>query len=207
MLQPTVIHFVRHGEVFNPGQIYYGRSPRFGLSPTGLLQAEKTAQALEPLNISLIFSSPLLRARQTAQVIHSIIGGKAVKISTLLNEVYSPFDGYLQKDMAARKWDIYTGSQPPYEQPIDVLNRVKIFIQKIGRSYPGQQVLAVTHGDVIFFMALWANGHAVTLENKKKLQIFGTPDHYPSHASITKLTIHGNLIEVSVQPVLQEHTD
>jgi len=200
MLQPTVIHFVRHGEVFNPGQIYYGRSPRFGLSPTGLLQAERTAQALTALNISLVVSSPLLRARQTAQVINARIGLKTVKISRLLNEVYTPFDGQPQADLQARKWDIYTGNQSPYEQPADVLNRVKIFIQRMVSSYQGRQIVAVTHGDIIMFMALWANGHALTLENKKKLQVFGPPDHYPGHASMTKLTMQGNLIQVSVQP-------
>jgi broad specificity phosphatase PhoE len=205
MPQPTVIHFVRHGEVDNPARIYYGRLPRFGLSSTGLLQAEKTAQALKALNIRHVFSSPMLRARQTAKVINLTTGLNGVKISTLLNEVSTPYDGHPQADLFARNWDIYTGTPSSYEQPVDVLDRAKKFIQRIVSACPGQQVVAVTHGDIIFYLALWANGFAATIENKGKLLIFGLPNNYPDHASITTLTVQGNLVAVRYQQVLEEH--
>ncbi|MEM8862270.1 MAG: phosphoglycerate mutase family protein, partial [Chloroflexota bacterium] len=35
----TTISFVRHGEVYNPNKIFYGRLPRFGLSDLGCEQA------------------------------------------------------------------------------------------------------------------------------------------------------------------------
>jgi broad specificity phosphatase PhoE len=37
------VHLVRHGEVFNPDRVLYGRLPNFGLSDRGALMAEAAA--------------------------------------------------------------------------------------------------------------------------------------------------------------------
>lgn len=203
MPHPTVIHFVRHGEVCNPSGIFYGRSPNFRLSSTGLFQAEKTAKILRTRNILFIFSSPLLRARQTAKIINSQLGQKNIKISSLLNEVYTPFDGTPQKDLIARKWDVYTGIQSQYEQPTDVLRRVKKFVQRMISLYQGQEIVAVTHADIIIFMALWASGYATTVENKMNLKTFGFSKNFPTHASITTLTIQENNFTIRYQQVME----
>src|SRR6185312_7929963 len=42
----TVVHLVRHGEVYNPGGILYGRLPGFHLSEEGRLMAKAAAAFL-----------------------------------------------------------------------------------------------------------------------------------------------------------------
>ena len=69
----TVISFVRHGEVYNPDDIIYGRLCGFRLPEKGNYQAVKAAETLNGSQLAAIFSSPLLRARQTA--------GKPVKFN------------------------------------------------------------------------------------------------------------------------------
>ena len=61
------IHLTRHGEVFNPQGILYGRMPGYGLSERGLEMAERVAEALpaKDPHIRALVSSPLQRAQET----------------------------------------------------------------------------------------------------------------------------------------------
>lgn len=58
------IHLVRHGEVFNPDKVLYGRLPGFGLSSLGLQMAQELADGWET-QPELLVSSPLQRAQET----------------------------------------------------------------------------------------------------------------------------------------------
>ncbi len=60
---------IRHGEVWNPDGIVYGRLPGYGLSERGRTEAAELADALEGEPIRAVFASPLLRARQTAAIL------------------------------------------------------------------------------------------------------------------------------------------
>lgn len=62
----TVVHLLRHGEVFNPGRVLYGRLPGFRLSELGERQAAASAAWLAQRDIAHLVSSPLERARETA---------------------------------------------------------------------------------------------------------------------------------------------
>jgi broad specificity phosphatase PhoE len=187
-LEMTTIHFVRHAAVHNPEDIFYGRLPRYGLSVEGVRQAQAAAGFLKGKPICAVVSSPLLRARQTARVIAASLGQAKVATSSYLSEVRTPFDGHPIRDLVAHNWDIYSGLEPPYEQPIDVFNRAFKFIRKALIQYPGQQIAAVTHGDIVVFLSLWANGYAVNFENKSRVEHRQIPIQYPSPASVTSLT-------------------
>ncbi|HET9516561.1 MAG TPA: histidine phosphatase family protein [Actinoplanes sp.] len=67
MTTKTVVHVLRHGEVFNPGKILYGRLPGFHLSELGAQMAKAAAQALADRDVTHVVSSPLERAQETAQ--------------------------------------------------------------------------------------------------------------------------------------------
>lgn len=62
----TLVHLVRHGEVFNPDGVLYGRLPGFRLSEAGEAMAVQAAEALKGRDITVVRSSPLERAVQTA---------------------------------------------------------------------------------------------------------------------------------------------
>lgn len=88
----TVVHLLRHGEVDNPGGILYGRLPGFGLSEVGLRQAELVAAHLAERDLVHVVSSPLLRARQTAEPISARFGVDPVVDEGLL-EADNLFEG------------------------------------------------------------------------------------------------------------------
>lgn len=80
-----MIYFVRHGQTeYNLKKLYMG-SLDIPLNPTGVSQAEKFAIIARDLNIDLIVSSDLIRAKETAQIISNYIK-KPIVYNNLLRE-------------------------------------------------------------------------------------------------------------------------
>jgi broad specificity phosphatase PhoE len=88
----TVVHLLRHGEVHNPHGVLYGRLPGFVLSPDGQRMAEAAADALSSRDLTLVASSPLERARQTAAPVAARLG-LDVQIDERLLEAENIFEG------------------------------------------------------------------------------------------------------------------
>jgi broad specificity phosphatase PhoE len=70
------IHLVRHGEVFNPQGVLYGRLPGFGLSDLGRRMAQATADDLvaRARPVGALVSSPLQRTQQSAEPVAAAFG-------------------------------------------------------------------------------------------------------------------------------------
>jgi broad specificity phosphatase PhoE len=190
---PTAISFVRHGEVYNPDNIFYGRLSGFRLSEKGNYQAAQAAETLNGSRLAAIFSSPLLRARQTAGKLVRSNPDLRVHNSSLLSEVATPFDGRPAREVDARHGDVYAGSNDQFEQPLDIVKRVQKFIRRARRQYAGEQIAAVTHGDVIAFAIMWAQQQPLIPKHKSRLMPFGITDGYPALASITTFTFRTTL--------------
>lgn len=62
-----LIHLVRHGEVFNPTGVLYGRLPEFHLSELGRRMAQAAADSMAGRPIAAVTSSPLARTRESAE--------------------------------------------------------------------------------------------------------------------------------------------
>jgi broad specificity phosphatase PhoE len=180
----TTVYFVRHGRVHNPQAIIYGRRPRFRLSEQGLEEARAAARTMSAIPLSAAYSSPLLRARQTAKEIVAFHPQLKLRHCALLNEVFTVFEGQPSIVGDQRRDDYYTGIGPPYEQPADIVQRVLQFFETVRRRHGGQNVMAVTHGDVVIFTMLWAHGLALSPDNKANLKTLGF-NGYPATGSIT----------------------
>jgi len=61
-----LIHLVRHGEVFNPDGILYGRIPGYHLSELGHQMAAVAAESLAGRPVTALYASPLQRAQESA---------------------------------------------------------------------------------------------------------------------------------------------
>jgi broad specificity phosphatase PhoE len=70
----TVVHLLRHGEVYNPQGILYGRASGFVLSDRGRAMAERVAERIGDRDITHIVSSPLERAQETAAPLARVRG-------------------------------------------------------------------------------------------------------------------------------------
>jgi broad specificity phosphatase PhoE len=70
----TTVHLLRHGEVFNPDGVLYGRLPGFRLSDDGRQMAIDASLALKGRDVTEVVASPLLRAQETAEPIAGVFG-------------------------------------------------------------------------------------------------------------------------------------
>ena len=96
MPQATV-HLLRHGEVYNPDGVLYGRLPEFHLSELGqemarLLAEHFSARAAQGANIVHLVASPLTRAQETAQPIAEALG-LAITTKARIIEAENYFEG------------------------------------------------------------------------------------------------------------------
>ena len=185
MEKGLILSLVRHGRVHNPLKLFYGRMPRFGLSRTGFEEAYRAARFFKSRPVAAVFSSPLLRSLQTARTILAFHPALELKKTRLLLEVHTPWDGMPAEEVDRRGGDVYSGSNPPFEQPQDVLKRVRRFFRRVRKSFSSGHVVAVTHGDVIAFWVLWVHQAEVSAQNKASLNKFGIPVGYPATGSIT----------------------
>src|SRR4029453_8270078 len=62
----TVVHLMRHGEVYNPDGILYGRLPGYLLTDLGQEMADLGARSLAAHDVVRVAASALERAQQTA---------------------------------------------------------------------------------------------------------------------------------------------
>ena len=86
-LRPVAFWFLRHGETdWNAQGLSQGRTD-IPLNAVGLAQAERAARTLEDAGIATIVSSPLSRARATAEIVAGTLGLPVAAFDDDLREV------------------------------------------------------------------------------------------------------------------------
>ncbi|TAM86729.1 MAG: histidine phosphatase family protein [Jatrophihabitans sp.] len=89
----VTVHLLRHGEVFNPTHVLYGRLPGFRLSELGERQAQAAADYLARRPVRYLACSPLERARQTARPLAEALGLE-VAVDERLIEAANHLEGH-----------------------------------------------------------------------------------------------------------------
>lgn len=159
----TTILFVRHTEVENPDGILYGRLPGFGLSAAGRAHAERVADALAERQIDAIYSSPLLRARQTGALLAARHPAASVHRSALLTEVGSAWQGSPLRSFASG-FSTYTSRTAPDDESLeDIRDRMLAFVRRAAGRHVGATVVAVSHGDPITILRVALKGVDLTV--------------------------------------------
>jgi broad specificity phosphatase PhoE len=196
----TTLYIVRHTEVHNPDDILYGRLPRFRLSDLGLQQAERTSQVLAEEPVAIFYSSPQLRARQTARILAQPHPDARLRITQLLNEVRSAWQGRPYADLEPIRFDFYSNPLSDDDEGLEHLwDRITRFVRIARRRHPGQTVVAVTHGD------LSTLARAGFLYMPIDIASIRLPNVYPGHGSLTRLTFGPDLKET--YPLSVEYYD
>lgn len=99
MAGQLTIYLVRHGEVYNPEGIIYGRIPGFGLSERGVTQLQASAAALKALpSLDRLYASPMQRAQESAAIVSAALG---LEVSTDERLIETDVSGYQGKTFAA----------------------------------------------------------------------------------------------------------
>lgn len=158
----TTIYIARHGETeMNRSQQMQGQqdSP---LTENGVSQAEGLREKLKHIRFDAVFSSDLLRAKRTAEIV-SLERKLAITTSQFLREkTYGPYEGKHYKEFEseyARLWNEYKrlGKSDKYrfkmheqiESDEEAMARYTQFLREIAVSHAGKTVLVVSHGGVM----------------------------------------------------------
>lgn len=144
------IGIVRHGSTaWNKEGRAQGNSD-IPLDNDGLAEAGKLAERLSGENWDFIYSSNLLRASQTAEVIGNRIGSDSIHLEPRLREVGGgQIEGTTNKERI-EKWGTNWGELDlGIERPDKVIERGLAFIDEIVQKHEDKRVLIVSHGSFI----------------------------------------------------------
>lgn len=151
MGQRTIVHLLRHGEVFNPSGVLYGRLPDFHLSELGQEMAQRVADATKNRDITHVVASPLDRAQETAQPVaaaHSL----EIRTDPNLIEAANVFeglkvgggDGIIKSPQMWRY--LWNPLRPSWGEPyVDIAARMRIAISAAKEEAAGHEALLVSH--------------------------------------------------------------
>ncbi len=150
-----VFLLIRHGETDTLSRILAGRAPGTALNARGQAQAAQLAERLAGAGIRRIVSSPLERARQTAEPLARRLG-LAVEIAEELNELdFGSWTGRTFEDLRATvPWQRYnrfrsTTRMADGELIGQVQARAISLMVRLAAEFPDETIALFSHGDVI----------------------------------------------------------
>jgi broad specificity phosphatase PhoE len=183
----TRVHLLRHGEVHNPGKVLYGRLPGFRLSEAGERMAELAAKALAGRDVTLLLTSPLERARQTAEPLAATFSLEPV-VDDRLIESGNHFEGRTVDrgwrsfaDVAALRL-LRNPFEPSWGEPYaETAARVLAAVNDAREQAFGHEAVAVSHQLPIYVLRRFVEGRP----------LYHRPDRRQCGlASVTTLTWH-----------------
>ena len=191
MTEQTIVHLLRHGEVYNPGKILYGRLPGFRLSDAGMGMAEKAAGWFAGRDVTLLVSSPLERAQQTAAPIAEVLS-LPVQIDDRLIEAGNAFEGLRVGvgDGALRQpqhwWKLRNPFRPSWGEPyVEIAARMLAAVEAARDTARGHEAVLVSHQLPIWTLRLHLEGRRYAHDPRKR---------QCGLASVTALTYDGDRI-------------
>jgi broad specificity phosphatase PhoE len=155
------LYFVRHGESeANTQQVISNRESPFGLTSRGQKQANALAEKLKDIPITAIYSSPVLRARETAKMV-----SQTFHIQVQITEALREYDcGILEEKSDEEAWKLhreiaedwtlnhnYLRKPEGGESFLDIQNRFLPFIESLKYS-SDKHVLLIGHGGLFHLM-------------------------------------------------------
>src|SRR4030067_539877 len=157
-------YFVRHGESeANPQRVISNRESPFGLTALGKKQANILADGLKEIPVTAIFSSPVRRARETADIL-----SQSLRQPYQVTEALREYDcGILEDKSDDASWGLHREIHEDWtlnhnwqrkpeggESFLDIQNRFLPFIKSL--TYDGlrtnHHVLCVGHGGLFQLM-------------------------------------------------------
>jgi broad specificity phosphatase PhoE len=171
-----VIHLLRHGHVYNPDKILYGRLPGFRLSEAGEEMAVAATRYLKDNghDVARLVSSPLLRAQQTAKAIAEAYGLEIETDERLIEsrnsfegENVRPFVKYLLKPK--RLWSLRNPFGPSWGEPfIEQQERMMAAVLDAARREPVRETVLVSHQQPIWIVRLTVEGRRLAHDPQRR---------------------------------------
>ncbi len=189
MTEKTIVHVMRHGEVYNPDKILYGRLPDYHLSERGRAQAQAVAGWLALRDIVYVVASPLERAQETAEPIATGLGLPVDTDDDLIESTnifqgqrVSPGDGALRDPR--NWWYLRNPRTPSWGEPYDeIAARMTAAVNRARIKAAGHEAVCVSHQLPVEMLRRAMTGHPLP--------------HFPTRrmcnlASLTSFYFHGD---------------
>ena len=150
----TTVHLLRHGEVYNPDGVLYGRLPGYRLSERGQAMAKILADHLTSTgrDVIRVVASPLQRAQETAI---PVAQGFGVELSTddRITEAVNRFEGMLVGGAGGgalaspKSWPyLWNPFRPSWgEMYTEQVERMSDAIKDARRAAVGHEAVLVSH--------------------------------------------------------------
>lgn len=164
----TELWLIRHGQTdWNLTGRWQGQaSDAPGLNEKGRLQALAIREQLQEIKLSAIFSSDLLRAQQTAELIAEPLG-LPITLEPRLREINlgvwegmpsEEIEAKYPQELAERAQNPFNARAPKGESPREVAERVLAAIDEITNKHRGKSILIVAHGISLAVIICHVNG-------------------------------------------------
>ena len=144
--------FVRHGEYQNPSGVIPYRLPGFPLTELGISQAHEVADILINEKIRSLYTSPIERCVETAEIIGSKLHLHPNKSETII-ETGTPLQGMSKGDFIKISknypYDIPSHIEGGGESPEAIFERMTNFVDKLKQMSKNSSHVIVSHGDPI----------------------------------------------------------
>lgn len=149
---PLRLLLIRHGEVLANREMRYVGTRDEPLADSGIVQADLLASALASLPVRAVYSSPLLRARETGR---RIAEAREVDLRIeprLREQSFGEWEGLTRAEVLERdrerllRWETDLGTPPPGGEPLtEVQARVLGLVQDLAAGHRGEHVALVSH--------------------------------------------------------------
>ena len=164
-------YIVRHGETqWNAEHRVQGHT-NIQLNSVGESQARTLSEKLSNTTFDLVFSSDLLRAKRTAEII-ALEKNLAIKTTKALREIrWGEFEGKTWDTVDAFEKTLEGLSEQEIgekmkehgaETPEELVSRFIIFLRETAVANPGKTILVVTHGramsTLLKHLGFWGEG-------------------------------------------------
>jgi broad specificity phosphatase PhoE len=149
----TLIYLVRHGQTaWNKEEIFRGRTD-VPLDETGLKQAELAAEYFKEMEIHGIYSSPLARARQTAEKIARFHSLKVQPLEGIVDLSFGNWEGHPHQEIKkidSERYKQWMGEPhrvrlPGGESLGEVRIRSMAALEEVVQEHPGMTLVLVSH--------------------------------------------------------------
>ena len=170
----TVVHLVRHGEVDNPEGILYGRRGGYFLTDRGHRMAERVGETLGTRDVTLVRSSPLERAQQTAEPTAKALG-LDIETDERVIESGNVFEGQAfgqgkRMFRQPRNWKYFWNPfRPSWGEPyLQIVDRMMAAVHDARRDAAGHEAVIVSHQLPIWITRLHVENRSFIHDPRKR---------------------------------------
>jgi broad specificity phosphatase PhoE len=208
------LYMVRHGQTGASRENRFSGSSDPPLTAVGEAMAQAFAQAYASLKWDAIYTSPMLRARQTADALCRLTGVQATVDNGLKEIDYGEWEG-LRQDEVRERWpeafeywadDVASRGTPGGETAFQVAARAMRVVEAIRSRYQRGNVLLVSHKATLRVITCALLGLDVRLFRERIAQPVCAVTLFAVTSTTALLTLLGDRTHLSEELKNQEGT-